>query len=259
MKRMLNYVLLASMLVMGHSYAAELPATVHYAQVIELGVPVSGVVSHVHVQNGQRLEQGALMLELDEIPFMAELNRSEAELRRLAAERDEMRKALDRDLELYDRMVLSTVDLDRRKLEFVQADSRYQAEQAQLALAKYHYAGSKLHAPFNGMVISNNAYPGMAVHVELKPPVLFLYANTEQFSVEADTTADKIADLSIGDSMTVRAGGQDYTGKINSINMTAEGHALSQPSRYRVKVLLSGAANLMPGQAARIIVDKTAE
>jgi len=76
-------------------------------------------------------------------------------------------------------------------------------------------------------------------------------------AIDTKYTADKIADLSIGDSITVRAGGQDYTGKINSINLTAEGHSLSQPSRYRVKVLLSDAANLMPGQAARIIVDKT--
>lgn len=244
------------LLVAGRIHAAELPAVVHYAQVVELAVPVSGIVGDVHVNSGQRIDKGTLMLELDETPFMAELNRSEAEIRRLTAEQDEIRKALDRDLELYDRMVLSTVDLDRRKLQFIQADSRLKAEQSQLALAKYHYTGSKLHAPFNGMVISSNAYPGMSVHVELKPPVLFQFANTEKFSVEADAAADKISGLGIGETVKVEIGGQAYSGKVNNINLTSEGHSLSQPSRYRVKVLLQGAADLMPGQAARIITSQ---
>ncbi len=256
MKGIYFILLLASSLAVGRVHAAELPAVVHYAQVVELTVPVSGIVGQVHVNNGQRIDKGTMMLELDETPFMAELNRSEAEIRRLTAERDEIRKALDRDLELYDRMVLSTVDLDRRKLQFVQADSRLNAELSQLALAKYHYTGSKLHAPFNGRVISSNAYPGMSVHVELKPPVLFQFANTEQYSVEADAAADKITGLGLGETVKVVIGNEDYTGKVNNISLTSEGYSLSQPSRYRVKVLLQGTADLMPGQAARIITAK---
>ena len=84
--------------------ATELPAILHYAQVVELGVPVSGVVDKVHVADGQHINKGHIILELDETPFLAEMNKTEAEIRRLAAERDEAKKALDRDLELYKSM-----------------------------------------------------------------------------------------------------------------------------------------------------------
>ena len=246
---------LFSLLSVGAANAIELPAILHYAQVVELGVPVSGVVGKVHVTDGQHINQGHIMLELEETPFLAELNRTKAEIRRLRAERDESKKALDRDLELYQRMVLSTVDLDRRKLGFVRAESQYQSAQAQLSLADYHYAGSKLYAPFDGLIISTNAYPGMAVHVELKPSVLFLFANTMQFSAESNVPADKIKDISIGDSIDVLVAGSKYQGKVNHITMTSEGQSLAQPSQYRVKVLLDAGRNdFMPGQSATLIL-----
>ena len=260
MKVSIFYLACFSFLMINTAHARELPAFLHYAQVVELSVPVSGVVSKVHVSDGQLIDKGHIILELDETPFLAELNKTEAEIRRLAAERDEAKKALDRDLELYQRMVLSTVDLDKRKLDFVRAESQYQSELAQLSLAKYHYAGSKLYAPFDGMTISSNAYPGMAVHVELKPPVLFLFANTKQFSAESDVSADKLAGISIGDSIEVFVAGKRHPGKVNNITMIREGHSLSQPSQYRVKVLLDpGGIGLMPGQPATLIIDNNSQ
>jgi HlyD family secretion protein len=256
----IGYIILSSLQSINAAYATELPAILHYAQVVELGVPVSGVVGKVHVSDGQHINKDQILLELDETPFLAELNKTNAEIRRLGAERDEAKKALDRDLELYERMVLSTVDLDRRKLDFVRADSLYQSEQAQLSLANYHYAGSKLYAPFDGLVISSNAYPGMAVHVDLKPPVLFLFANTMQFSAEADVPADKITGISIGDSIDVLVAGRKHSGKVNNITMTSEGRSLSQPSQYRVKVLLDpGGMGLMPGQPATLVIDDNSQ
>jgi RND family efflux transporter MFP subunit len=234
--------------------AAELPAIVHYAQLVELGVPVSGVVGKVFVGDGQAITQGTLMLELDDTPFLAEVDEAEASLKRLSAERDEARKALDRNLELYDRMVLSTVDLDTQKLQYVRAESQFQSAQARLSLAKYHFTNSKLHAPFDGVVLNTHAYPGMAVRVDLKPPVLFLYAKTGQFTAEADTTADRLGGIAIGDTVEVQVGDSRYPGRISNITLASEGRSTSQPSQYRVRALLDATGkNIMPGQPATLI------
>ena len=96
----------------------------------------------------------------------------------------------------------------------------------------------------------------MAVHVDLKPPVLFLFANTMQFSAESDVPADKIMNISIGDSIDVLVAGRKRPGKVNNITMTSEGRSLSQPSQYRIKVLLDpGDIGLLPGQPATLIID----
>lgn len=235
------------------AFAAEWPAAIHYGRVVELGLPVSGVVDKVLVQEGQHLKRGDLMLELDETPFTAELQQARASLRRLQAERDEVRKALDRNLELYDRMVLPTVELDHSKLEYTRADSEVLSAQARVALAEYHFNGSKLKAPFDGRVIRSSAYPGMAVRVDLKPPVLFVYADTTRYTAVAEIPADKPTGLTPGDVVQVATGGRTYSGKVLNIVVTGEGQSLSQPSRLQLTVSIEQpGADLMPGMPATI-------
>ena len=234
--------------------AAELEASLHYGRVVELGLPVSGIVDKVHVSEGQRLKQGEPMLELVETPFVAELQQARASLRRLTAERAEVKKALDRNQELYERMVLPTVELDLSRLEYTRADSDVQSARARVALAEYHYEGSRLKAPFDGIVVGAHAYAGMAVRVEMKPPVLFVYADTSRLSAVAEVPADRLAGLMPGDRVEVRAGGQAYAARIGNLVLASEGRSLAQPSLYRVTAIIGQPPeNLLPGMPAKIV------
>ena len=242
------------------SQAVDLAAVLKYEQVVELTVPVSGVVSNVPVDEGQHVREGELLLELEDIPFKAKMDKTAAELRLLEAERLAMEKELKRNKELYQRMVLSTVSLDGSELNFIRSDSLWQAKKADYELARYNYQKSRLIAPFAGKIIDRAVHPGQTVRAEMQPPVLFRLADVTSFIVEAEVSGEKIGLLAHGANLQVRIQGKLYNAVVKSSSLLAPARSLSQPARYRVTVKLDkNDAVLLPGQPATLVLSSQPE
>jgi RND family efflux transporter MFP subunit len=237
------------------SQAVDLPAVLQYERVVDLSVPVSGVVNSVLVEEGQRVQKGELLMELDDLPFKVNMDKTAAELRLLKAERLAMEKEHTRNKELFERMVLSTVSLDGSELNFIRADSLWQAKKAEYELVKYDYEKSRLVAPFAGMIIERSVEPGQTIRVEMQPPVLFRLADVTSYIVEAEVSGDKIGLLSHGVKLQARIQGELYNATVKSSILLAPGKSLSQPARYRVRVKLDNIdAGFRPGQLATLIL-----
>ena len=242
------------------SQAVDIAAVLKYERVVELTVPVSGVVSNVPVDEGQHVREGELLLELEDIPFKAKMDKTAAELRLLEAERLAMEKELKRNKELYERMVLSTVSLDGSELNFIRSDSLWQAKKADYELARYNYQKSRLIAPFAGKIIDRAVHPGQTVTAEMQPPVLFRLADVTSFIVEAEVSGEKIGLLAHGANLQVRIQGKLYNAVVKSSSLLAPARSLSQPARYRVTVKLDkNDAVLLPGQPATLVLSSQPE
>ena len=76
--------------------------------------------------------EGDLLLELEDIPFKVTMDKTAAELRLLEAERLSVEKELMRNKELFERMVLSTVSLENSEVDFIRADSLWQAKKGRI-------------------------------------------------------------------------------------------------------------------------------
>jgi len=237
------------------SQAIDLPAVLQYERVVELGVPVSGVVSRVLAEEGQSVQKGELLMELDDLPFKVNMDKTAAELRLLKAERLAMVKEHKRNKELFERMVLSTVSLDGSELNFIRADSLWQAKKAEYELVKYNYEKSRLVAPFSGKIIERSVESGQTIRVDMQPPVLFRLADVTSFIIEAEVSGDKIGLLSHGVKLQTRIQGELYNATVKSSILLAPGKSLSQPARYRVRVKLDEIdAGFRPGQLATLIL-----
>jgi RND family efflux transporter MFP subunit len=164
------------------SQAVDLPAVLQYERVVELGIPVSGVVSRVLAEEGQSVQKGELLMELDDLPFKVNMDKTAAELRLLKAERLAMVKEHKRNKELFERMVLSTVSLDGSELNLIRADSLWQAKKAEYELAQYNFEKSRLLAPFTGRIIDRTVESGQSIRADMQPPVLFRLADTTSFT-----------------------------------------------------------------------------
>jgi RND family efflux transporter MFP subunit len=238
------------------SQAVDLPAVLQYERVVDLSVPVSGTVSSVLVEEGQSVQKGELLLELDDLPFKVNIEKTTAELQLLKAERLAMKKELNRNKELYERMVLSTVSLDGSELNYIRADSLWRAKQAELKLVTYDYEKSRLRAPFTGKIIARAVEPGQTIRTEMQVPVLLRLAETAGFIVESEVTAENIGILAHGVKLQVRIAGRLIPAKVKSTNLLSPGRSLSQPARYRVKVKLeSFDPNYRPGMAATLVTN----
>lgn len=151
-----------------------LAAPVLAADGVKLTTPVSGVVKAVYVEAGQRVKKGDKLVVLDEVRYQARLMEAEAGLMRARQEFEEAQKELKRAEELYARGVSSTTEFDAVKLRHVRADATFKEAQARQVIAQKNLDDTLLVAPFDGIVKSREAEPGMYVPAELNPPTLII-------------------------------------------------------------------------------------
>lgn len=144
------------------------------ADSVRLTTPVSGVVKAVFVEPGQRVKKGDKLLALDDVRFQAKLMEAEAGVTRAKQEAEDAEKDLKRAEELYARGVSSTTELDAVKLRHVRAGASLKEAQARQIIAQKNLDDTVLRAPFDGVVKSREAEPGMFVPAELNPPVLLI-------------------------------------------------------------------------------------
>lgn len=152
-----------SLLIPAVAGAVDVEGTVQYGRTASLSVPVSGVVAEVNTEPGATVTHGELLLALDDTPFRAEVTQAEAALARATADRIEAERDHRQARELYERTVLSTVELENAKLKHDRALAAHKAAQAQLLQARYHLRRSRIVAPFDADVIDVRVQPGETV------------------------------------------------------------------------------------------------
>jgi membrane fusion protein, multidrug efflux system len=99
---------------------------------------ISGRVTEILVEEGDRVAAGAVLARIDDDRLRLELARSEADLSRL-------RQEFNRNREMHQRNLISTDAFERLKYEF-------EAQQAQVELVRLELSYSDISAPIDGVV-----------------------------------------------------------------------------------------------------------
>lgn len=129
---------------LGEVEAASAGATMQYpgrvkaAQDLNLSFRVSGQIARFHVQEGERVSKGQLLVELSATDYQTQLRATEAEYRQLKAE-------AQRVILLYQDSVATENDYDRTIYGLEQIEAKLKYAQDQLSY-------TKIYAPVNGYV-----------------------------------------------------------------------------------------------------------
>lgn len=233
--------------------AANVEGSVAFARRVEMAFPVSGVIDRVDVATGQRVSKGQLLAKLDETPFRSAVEQGEAELSiRMADQREAARDARQAQ-ELFDRSVLSSVELENAKNKSLRADATLKDARARLASARYAYSRSQLIAPFDGWVLEVRAVPGTAVVSALEArPQIVLVAQGE-YLVRARLPVGRLAGIAVGSRVSVQVGAGRYAGTVQSVGLEpAVGRETGENAMHDVVVHFQSADVLRPGQNARL-------
>jgi RND family efflux transporter MFP subunit len=228
--------------------AADVEALVQWSRRTELATPVSGVVASVAVNAGERAAKDQLLLALDDAPFRTAVREAEALLARHKSERDEAARDAKQAQELYDRTVLSTVELENAKAKLARADAGYKVAAAALDRARYRLRVSALYAPFDTVVLSRHTEPGQAVAAELNPPVLLVIAAAGEYLAQARVSAERVAGLKVGQALSVVVGGKTYAAQLKALAHEPAGGKES----YILEAVFTTLDPLRAGQSARI-------
>ena len=197
--------------------AEEFEAVLGWSKRVELSTSVNGMVQKVFVQSGNVVAKGEALVQLDPRVFKADLKYAKAKFTHANEQSLEAKRELDRQLDMYDRSMLSEHDLQVAKNNFSAAQSSYLQAQADLTKAKLNLEYSAIRAPFNAIVINTTAVKGQVVVSETRPPVLVVVAEAKRMQARFFVTAAKANELVLKQGVTINVVGESYQGKIVSI------------------------------------------
>lgn len=202
--------------------------TVEAAEQVTVTSRVTGIVSRILFEEGQRVTQGEPLVEL-------EAGQEQAALEAARVEENEAARQARRLRTLRRQQLVAQSEVD-------EANARWEAASAQRAQAEAALAERRIVAPFSGVLGLRQVSPGALVEPGTAITTL---ATLERLRVAFRVSSDLLPQLRRGLAVQVRASGFDtpFTGTITEIDNQVDPSDRS----IAVEAELSGTPTLRPG------------
>jgi len=255
------------------------PGAVNPEAIVDISAHLPGKITRLAVREGDRVEKGQLLLELDRTQYEAtvqqahasvEAQRSQVELAR--AQHDKAQLDLRRAEDLHRRGLSSDQDLDlARTTSRVQEANLRSTERsldqtsAQLDRARDDLDKCRYTAPMNGVVSRLNVEEGeIAVTGTMNNAgtVLLSIADLSRMEVEAEIDETDVVDVRLGQKAHIKVDAfpdTTYAGTVTEIANTAETRnrgTSEEVTNFRVKVVLEDNVEAVrPGMSSTVEIE----
>lgn len=212
------------------------PGTLEARRESHIGVEVQGRIQRVLVDEGDRVEAGDVLFEIDREPYEMALRQAQAALDHARAERAQVEADLARARQLAKQNIVSPQQ--REKLETALAVARSGEQQAaeQVALARHKLDRSVVRAPYAGSVVARLADEGTTALVQPQTIVVVLQESGE-LEAKATIPESKLALVRVGDPALIHVEG--LAAPIQT-EVSAVGDAIDPATRtYAVRMRVS--------------------
>ncbi len=239
---------------------------------VNISADVSAKITKLGVEEGDWVEKGTLLVELDRERYAAAVDSADANLRAGLAQanlaRENMIKAekdYERTRQLFDKNLESQAVLDTVYAAAEVEKARYQsmldqAEQARAALRQAQDALDKttIYAPMAGTISKLNKEVGeIALGSQFQEDVIMEVSNLEGMEALVDVDENDIVLLSIGDEAQIEVDalpGVKLMGEVteiaNSAKVSGQG-STEQKTEFEVKIAITQpSSELRPGMTA---------
>jgi len=239
---------------------------------VNISADVSAKITRLGVDEGDWVEKGTLLVELDRERYVAEVESQEANLSAAQAQanlaRENMVKAqkdYERSRQLFDRNLESQASLDTMYASAEVEKARYQstqdqAEQARAAVRQARDALSKttIYSPMAGTISMLNKEVGeIALGSQFQEDVIMVVSNLQGMEALVDVDENDIVLVSVGDEATIEVDALPdvkFKGEVteiaNSAKISGQGSS-DQKTEFEVKIaVLDAGTQLRPGMTA---------
>ena len=131
---------------------------------ININPSIGGQIDKIYVEEGERVEQGQLLAELDTRAVRLQSEQAEAGVAVAEANYRDAKHNMDRMEHLKLESAVSEQLHEKVKLLYKSAEAQLQQSRAVLKLAKHNVEASLMRAPFSGVVASKNAEVGDVIN-----------------------------------------------------------------------------------------------
>jgi membrane fusion protein, multidrug efflux system len=141
---------------------------------VSVEAQVAGIVKEVNYKQGQLVREGDLLLSLDQRPFVAALDQSNAALARDNAQAQLNRTQLERYEGLYKQGIVSKEQFEQYRATSAAAEATVSFDEAAIQTAKIQLSYSSIYAPISGVTGAQLVYPGAAVKANDLPVLVVI-------------------------------------------------------------------------------------
>ena len=219
------------------------------AQEIVITVDFSERVKAVHVEEGQRVEAGQVLIELDRKKQELLLAQFRTARKQAQATLTNAKTSLKRQKTLYAKRNIPLSKLEEAQLALKTARARYEEAQAAVQLGQRDLADRRITSPAGGQIVKRSVEPGETVSPGV--PLLGIQV-VDAVRVITYVTEKEINHLSLGGEAKVTTPGvqgRTYSARIESIGTSAD----PDTGSFSVKLTIPNTDGLLrPGMTARV-------
>ena len=239
---------------------------------VRISADVSAKIMALHVEEGDWVEEGQLLVELDRERYEAAVERAEANVRSAQADaklvQQNMLKAekdYDRARDVVARQLESQSVLDANEAAYQVEVARYESAQDQIAQAQAALkeandalAKTTIYAPMSGTISDLNKEQGeIAIGSQFQEDIILVVADLTEMEAQVDVDENDIVNVQIGQYAEIEVDalfGETLTGTVYEIANTAntgEQGTQNQKTEFEVKISIVGEiSQLRPGMTA---------
>lgn len=158
------------------------PATIKGKTDIQIRPQVSGFITKVHVDEGQKVRKGQLLFTIDQVQFQAAVDQAQASVNAATTAVETAQLTADSKQHLFDRNIISEYENQLAKNSLTQAKAQLAQAQAALVTARKNLGYTEVVAPSDGVVGSIPSREGSLASPSMAQPLTTVSDNNEVYA-----------------------------------------------------------------------------
>jgi HlyD family secretion protein len=143
--------------------SAEAAGVVEPVTTVEVKSKASGEILSIPVESGDYVEQGDLLVQVEQKDARQTLNQAEADLEVARARLKIAESQLERANTMMESEIISEQDFEQAELEHANAKAQLVRAEASLEIARERMSETTIRAPINGIIIQRLVEPGQVI------------------------------------------------------------------------------------------------
>jgi len=227
---------------------------------VKISAQVSGQIITLGVKEGDYVNKGQFLVQLDPEFYRAAAEQTESNYRYAQAGYEKAKSEYERAQKLFEDNLVSEAELEIARSTYKQAKAQVEQSDAAMKQAKDNLAKTTLYAPMEGTVSQLNKKVGeMAMGSQFTLDVIMIIADLTKMLAETEIDENDVVSVTLGDTAKIMVDAfteSKFRGVVTEIANTGTSKGLGtqeEVTNFLVKVsMLDRPEKLRPGMSATV-------